>query len=146
MALEKWLAIASVGLFAMFAGEMISVYTFMLNVTEDFEFASVFSADPKILQFISIGIAPAGILAAVAFIMSRRYGSKQIGGMIIGGGVILLAGMIVCYSILSDIDEKYLSDAVQYVPILFMALSIPVMGVGAYLMKNIKPRPSKEYF
>ena len=146
MALEKWLAIGSVGLFAMFAGEMISVYMFMVNVPEDFEFALAFSADPKILQFISIGVAPAGILAAVAFIMSRRYGSKQIGGLIIVGGVILLAGMIVCYFILSDVDEQYLSDAVQYVPILFMALSVPVMGVGAYLMKNIKQRPKKEYF
>lgn len=146
MALEKWLAIGSVGLFAMFAGEMISVYMFMLNVPEDFEFASVFSADPKILQFISIGVAPAGILAAVAFIMSRRYGSKQIGGLIIVGGVILLVGMIICYSILSDVDETYLSDAVKYVPILFMALSVPVMGVGAYLMKSIKQRPKKEYF
>ena len=30
----------------------------------------------------SIGVAPAGILAAVAFIMSRNYGSKQIGILI----------------------------------------------------------------
>ncbi|WP_316505442.1 hypothetical protein [Nitrosopumilus sp.] len=146
MALEKWLAITSLALFAMFAGEMISVYSFMINVPEDFEFASAFSADPKILQFISIGVAPAGVLAAVAFIMSKRYGSKQIGGLIVAGGVILLAGMIVCYSILGELDETYLTDAVKYVPILFMALSVPVFVFGFYLMKNIKQRPKKEYF
>ncbi len=34
MKLEKWLAITSVALFAMFAGEMISVYNFMINIPE----------------------------------------------------------------------------------------------------------------
>ena len=47
MALERWLAIASVGLFAMFAGEMYSIYNFMLDVPEDFEFAQAFAADPR---------------------------------------------------------------------------------------------------
>ena len=149
MALEKWLAITSVALFAMFAGEMISVYVFMINADDNFEFEGVFSADSansKIFQFISIGVGPAGILAAVAFILSRRYGSKQIGGMIIVGGIILLAGMIVCYSLLAEIDDVYLTDAVKYVPILFMFLSIPVFVFGISLMKNLKQRPKKEYF
>ncbi len=146
MALEKWLAIASVGLFAMFAGEMFSIYNFMVDVPDDFEFAQGFAADPKILQFISIGVAPAGILAAVAFIMSRQYGSKQIGGLIIGGGVILLAGMIACYLVLPKIPGSYVTDAVIYVPLLFMGLSAPVVGFGVYLLKHKKRRPRKEYF
>lgn len=146
MGFEKWLAIASLGLFVMFAGEMISIYNFMLNVPDDFEFAQDFSADPKILQFISIGVAPAGILAAVAFILSRQYGSKQIGGMIIAGGIVLAAGMYACYSLIDKMEENYISDAVIYVPILFMALSAPVIAVGVYLIKHKKVRPKKEYF
>ncbi|MCA9828125.1 MAG: hypothetical protein KC444_07035 [Nitrosopumilus sp.] len=146
MAIEKWLAVTSVALFAMFAGEMISVYNFMVNVPEDFDFATSFSADPKIIQFISIGVAPAGILAAVAFIMSKKYGSRQIGGLIIAGGIILLLGMFVCYTLLEDIKEIYLTDAVKIIPILFMVLSFAVMGSGAYLAKNIKKRPKKEFF
>lgn len=146
MGFEKWLAIASLGLFVMFAGEMISIYNFMLNVPDDFEFAQDFSADPKILQFISIGVAPAGILAAVAFILSRQYGSKQIGGMIIAGGIVLAAGMYICYSLIDKMEEQYISDAVMYVPILFMALSAPVIAVGVYLIKHKKVRPKKEYF
>ena len=47
MAIEKWLAITSVGLFAMFAGEMISVYNFMNTVPEDAVVAQGFSPDPK---------------------------------------------------------------------------------------------------
>ena len=146
MKIEKWLAITSVALFAMFAGEMISVYNFMVNVPEDDGFLRAFEPDPKIIQFISIGVAPAGILAGVAFIMSRQYGSKPIGGMIIAGGVILLVGMYVCYSMLDKIDDYYITDSVKYVPILFMILSFPVMGVGAYLTKLKKRRPKKEYF
>lgn len=146
MALERWLAVASVGLFAMFAGEMFSIYNFMTDVPDDFEFAQGFAADPKILQFISIGVAPAGVLAAVAFIMSRQYGSKQVGGLVIGGGAILLAGMVACYSVIPEIPESYVTDAVVYVPILFMALSAPVIGFGLYLLKHKKRRPRKEYF
>ena len=146
MALEKWLAITSVALFAMFAGEMISIYNFMITVPDDFEFAQVFEADPKILQFISIGVAPAGVLAAVAFIMSKHYGSKPIGALIIVGGIILLLGMSFCYSLLSEIEDVYITDAVTYVPILFMVLSAPVIGVGIYLIKHKKIRPKKQYF
>ena len=146
MVLEKWLAITSAALFAMFAGEMISIYNFMIVTPDDFEFAEVFSADPKILQFISIGVAPAGVLAAVAFIMSKHYGSKPVGGIIIVGGIILLLGMIFCYSMLDKIEDVYITDAVAYVPVLFMVLSIPVVGVGAYLIKHKKKRPSKQYF
>jgi len=146
MAIEKWLAVTSVALFAMFAGEMISVYNFMINVPEDFEFARSFSADPKIIQFVSIGVAPAGILAAVVFIMSKKYGSRQIGGLIIVGGMILLLGMSVCYTLLDDIKEIYLTDSVKFIPILFMALSFAVIGIGVYLVKNTKKRPKKEFF
>ncbi|MBA4718127.1 MAG: hypothetical protein HRO68_03110 [Nitrosopumilus sp.] len=146
MAIEKWLAITSVALFVMFAGEMISVYNFMINIPEDDGFLRTFEPDSKLIQFISIGVAPAGILAGVAFIMSRRYGSKLIGGMIVAGGVILLVGMYVCYSMINRIEDDYITDAVRYLPILFMALSIPVMGVGTYLSKQKKIRPKKEYF
>ena len=146
MAIEKWLAVTSLGLFAMFAGEMISVYYFMTDVPEAIEFSITFDADPKIFQFISIGVAPAGILAAVPFIMTRRYGSKQVGGLIVAGGVIMLVGMFVTYSLIDKIDDAYITDVVEYSPILFMILSIPVIVVGAYLTKEKKRRPKKEFF
>lgn len=146
MATETWITIISVALFAMFALELISVYNYLINIPEDDGFLRAFSPDAKILQFISIGIAPAGILAGIAFIMSKHYGSKRIGGMIIVGGIILLVGMYVCYSMLDKIDDYYITDYVKYSPILFMILSLPIMGVGAYLMKLKKRRPKKQYF
>ena len=146
MKLEKWLAITSIALFAMFAGEMISVYNFMVIVPEDDAFLRTFEPDSKLIQFISIGFAPAGILTAIAFIMSRQHGSKSVGGMIIVGGVIMLVGMYVCYSMINKIDDQFITNSVKYVPILFMVLSIPVMGVGAYLSKHKKIRPKTKYF
>jgi hypothetical protein len=146
MAIEKWLAVTSLGLFAMFAGEMISVYNFMTNVPEAIAFSITFDADPKIFQFISIGAAPAGILAAVPYIMTRQYGSRPIGGLIAAGGVIMLLGMFVSYSLVDKMDDVYVTDVVKYTPILFMILSIPVIAVGAYLSKEKKRRPKKEFF
>ncbi len=146
MATETWLAIVSIALFVMFVGEMLSVYNFMIDIPEDDSFFGSFSPDTKLIQFVSIGVAPAGILAGVAFIMSKRYGSKRIGGMIIAGGVILLIGMYVCHSMLIRIDDKFITDSVKYLPILFMVLSFPIMGVGAYLTKQKKKRPKKQYF
>jgi len=72
--------------------------------------------------------------------------SSIIGGMIIVGGIILLVGMYVCYSMLDKIDDYYITDSVKYSPILFMVLSFPIMGTGAYLMKLKKRRPKKQYF
>ena len=46
----------------------------------------------------------------------------------------------------SNIDKKYITNIVQIVPILFIVLSFPVIGVGAYLTKLKKIRPKKEYF
>ena len=146
MSLEKWAAIASVGLFAMFAGEMITIYNFMTDIPTNFEFGVAFEPSPKILQFISIGVAPASILAGLSFILSKRYGSKQIGSIILGGGIILLIGMAYCYTLLDKLVNSYVTDTVVTTPPLFMGISIPVMVVGIILIKTNKKRPKKEYF
>ena len=146
MASEKWIATASIVFFVLFAALMITVYNFMINIPSDDSFLRSFSADEKLLQFISMAFGPAGILAGVAFIMSKQYGSKQIGGMIIAGGLIMFVGMYVCYSMVDKIDDDYITNSVRYFPILFMVVSAPVMGVGAFLFKLKKKRPTKQFF
>lgn len=146
MGIEKWVAVVSLALFVMFIGEMISVYTFMTDVPEDFEFGLDFDATPKILQFISIGVAPASLFAGLSYLMARRYGSKPIGYLIIAGGVVMLIGMVYCYTLVDKIEDSFLNETVSFVPILFMILSFPVMVVGALLLKIKKKRPKKEYY
>jgi len=146
MAIEKWIATGSIVFFALFAALMITVYNFMINIPSNDSFFGSFPADEKLLQFISMAFGPAGILAGVAFIMSKRYGSKQIGGMIIAGGIIMFVGMYVCYSMVDKIDENIITDSVRYLPLLFMVVSVPVMLVGAYLFKQKKKRRKKQFF
>ena len=144
MAVEKYIAAAGLGLFAMFAGEIITVYNFMQDEPTQAG-AFVLEPDPKILQFISIGAAPALVMAGVSFMMARRYGSRPIGAMIVAGGAVMLAGMAVAHSMIDGIDPVYESDFVPVVTPLFMAASVPVMAVGASLLRTRARRPRKEY-
>ena len=140
MGIEKYIAAASLGLFIMFVGEILTLYNFMIDPQIDVE------PEPKVLQYISIGVAPAVILCGTSYIMSKRYGSKTVGKMIIAGGAILLVGMIIAQLLLDEIDEIYLLQAVTLTPPLFMAVSIPVMITGILLLREKKKRPKKEYF
>ncbi|HXV51498.1 MAG TPA: hypothetical protein VD689_05160 [Nitrosopumilaceae archaeon] len=140
MAVEKYVAAASLGLFVIFVGEIITLYDFMIEPQREVEPA------PKVLQFISIGIAPALVLAGTSFIMVKKYGSKQIGVMIIAGGAVLLGGMSYAYTLLDKIDSSHLVFAVSITPPLFISVSIPVMAVGVLLLREKKKRPKKEYF
>lgn len=140
MAIEKYIAAASLGLFIMFVGEIITLYNFLIDPQQEVEPVS------KILQFISIGIAPAVILTGTSFIMAKRYGSKPIGAMIIAGGSILLVGMFLAQTLVKDIHQDYLVQTVIITPPLFMGVSIPVIVTGIILLIIKKKKPKKEYF
>ena len=148
MQLEYWLSLGSIAFFVLFTLIVISLYFFMFDDpnTSDLPIDPDNFANPKLLQFISITIAPGGILAAVAFILSKYYGSKKIGAMLIIDGIILLAGMAFAQTLIDSIAEPYITDTVLIIPPLFMGLSIPVILFGIRLMKVRKPRPKKEYF
>ena len=142
MALQygAYIAIAGIGLYAIFVGEIISIFNFMIDPT----LTDFFEPESKILQFISIGVAPAVIMSGTSYMMARKFGSKQIGWLVIAGGIVLLVGMSYAYTTLDSIDKDYHVFTVIIVPPLFMAVSIPVMIVGALLFR-IKKRP-KKYF
>ena len=143
MALQygAYIAMAGIGLYAIFVGEIISIFHFMSEQTQTFE---TFEPESKILQFISIGVAPAVIMSGTSYMLARRFGSKQIGWLIITGGIVLLVGMSCAYTMLDSIDKDYQVFTVIITPPLFIVVSIPVMIVGALLFR-IKKRP-KRYF
>ena len=143
MALEKYLAIAGLALSIFFVAEIITVFNFMANPSGNLEFG--FEAAPKIFQFISLSIAPATIVFGVSFVLSKRYGSKLNGFLMITAGVIILAGMIFAYTMIEHIQEKLIDTSVESTPVIFMIVSIPIIFFGARLLK-IKPRkPKKNY-
>jgi len=141
MALQygAYIAMAGIGLYAIFVGEIVSIFHFMSEQTfETFEPAS------KMLQFISIGAAPAVIMSGTSYLIARKYGSKQIGWLVIAGGIVLLVGMSYAYTMLDSIDKDYQVFTVTITPPLFIVVSIPVMIVGALLFKTTKRL--KSYF
>ena len=141
MALQygAYIAMAGIGLYAIFVGEIISIFHFMSEQT----FAT-FEPESKMLQFISIGVAPAVIMSGTSYMIARKFGSKQIGWLVITGGIVLLVGMSYAYTMLDSIDKDYQVFTVIITPPLFIVVSIPVMVVGALLFR-IKKRP-KRYF
>ena len=143
MALQygAYIGMAGIGLYAMFVGEIISIFHFMIESSD-----SDFFRDPaaKILQFISIGVAPGVIMSGTSYMIARKFGSKQIGWLVIAGGIVLLIGMSYTYTMLDSIDKEHQVFTVMITPPLFMLVSIPVIVVGALLFR-LKKRP-KRYF
>ena len=143
MALEKYLAIAGLALSVFFVAEIITVFNFMINPSDSAEFG--FEAAPKIFQFISLSIAPAAIVFGVSFVLSKRYGSKLNGMLMITAGVIILAGMILAYTMIEHIQEKLIDTSVEITPVIFMIVSIPIIFFGIRLLKTTPRKPKKNY-
>jgi hypothetical protein len=143
VAIEKWVGCASLVWFILFVAEILSLFNFLAHASPtDIQ---GFEIGPRMLEFISIGIGPALILAGLSYLLSRRYGSRLIGSMVVAGGAILLGGMYYANTLLSTLNATYLVTEVTLSPPLFMAISIPVMIIGGLLFKT-KPRPKKDYF
>tara|TARA_Y100000815_G_scaffold15772_1_gene13890 strand:- start:1365 stop:1781 length:417 start_codon:yes stop_codon:yes gene_type:complete len=138
MAMEKYIAIAGIALCVMFVGMIITIFQFMNEPTIDIHPAE------KILQFISMSIAPATVMFGTSFMLARKFGSRQIGSLIITGGIIVLVGMFFANTLIDDIDKSYRVYTVTITPPLFMLVSIPIMIFGALLFR-LKKRP-KKYF
>ncbi|TLX84803.1 MAG: hypothetical protein E6K98_01670 [Thaumarchaeota archaeon] len=139
MAIERWIAAASLGLFIMFVAQIISIADFLNHPSYDIDPSSL------IREFISISAAPALILTGSTFLLSRRYGSRLNGSMIIAGGIVTLAGMYYVNTLIPRIPNAYVVPELTTIPTLFMAVSIPVMIVGGLLFR-LKPRPKRDYF
>ena len=143
MSLEKYLAIAGLALSIFFVAEVITVFNFMSIPSDEAMFA--FEAAPKLFQFISLSIAPAMIVMGVSFVLSKRYGSKLNGILIISSGVVVLLGMIFSYTMIENIQEKLIDITVEITPLIFMCVSIPIILLGIRLLKTKPRKPKKNY-
>lgn len=139
MALEKWVAVASFVMFALFAAELISISHFLKNPSYDIDPSS------SILEFISISGAPALILAGSSFLLARAYGSIFCGSLIVAGGAVMLIGMIYVNTMIPQIPVAYVVPELSLTPTIFIGVSIPVMITGGLLFR-LKPRPKRDYF
>jgi hypothetical protein len=143
MALEKYMAIAGLVLSIFFVAEIITLFNFMINPADNDSFG--FEAAPKLYQFISLSIAPATIMMGVSFHLSKRYGSRLNGMIIILSGIIVLLGMIYANTMIEDLKPSLVDSSVEMVPIIFMGVSIPVIIIGVRLLKTRPRKPKKNY-
>ena len=143
MALEKYMAIAGLVLSIFFVAEILTLFNFMINPADNDSFG--FEAAPKLYQFISLSIAPATIMMGVSFHLSKRYGSRFNGMVIILSGIIVLLGMVYAYTMIDDIKPTLVDSFVEMVPVIFMGISIPIIIFGAKLLKTRPRKPKKNY-
>lgn len=140
MAIEKWVAAASLGMFCMFVAELASISIFLKHPSYDIDPSS------QMREFISISGAPALILTGISYLLARRYGSRLCGSLIIAGGIVTIVGMYYVSTVLvPNIPPVYLVSELSITPTLFMAVSIPVMVVGGLLFRS-KLKPKRDYF
>lgn len=140
MAIEKWVAAASLGMFIMFVAELASISIFLKHPSYDIDPSS------QMREFISISGAPALILAGSSFLLARRYGSRLCGSLIIAGGIVTIVGMYyVSTMLVPNVPPAYLVSELSITPTLFMVISIPVIIIGSLLFKS-KPKPKRDYF
>lgn len=139
MLIEKWISIASLGLFIMFVAQMISISVYLIRPSHDIDPSS------QIKEFISISIAPAMVLAGSSYLLGRRYGSRLAGSLIITGGIITIIGMYYVTILIKQIQDVYLVPELTIGPFVFMATSIPVIIMGSMLFR-LKPMPKRDYF
>ena len=139
MAIERWISVASLGLYIMFAAQMISISVYLAHPSQDIDPSS------EIKEFISIGIAPAIILSGTAYMLGRRYGSRFIGSVIISGGILTIIGMYYVTILIKQIQDIYLVPELTIGPFIFIATSIPIIIIGLLLFR-LKPMPKRDYF
>ena len=143
MALEKYMAIAGLALSIFFVAEIITLFNFMINPADNDSFG--FEAAPKLFQFISLSIAPATIMMGVSFHLSKRYGSRFNGMLIILSGIIVLVGMVYAYTMIEDLKPDLVDSAVEITPLIFICVSFPIIIIGSRLLKTRPRKPKKNY-
>ena len=143
MALEKYMAIARLALSIFSVAGVLTLFNFMIDPADNDSFG--FEAAPKLFQFISLSIAPAGIMMGVSFFLSKRYGSRFNGMLIILSGVIVLVGMLYANTMIEDLKPELVDFATEITPVLFMGVSIPIIIFGARLLKTRPRNPKKDY-
>ena len=143
MSLEKYLAVAGLALSIFFVAEVLALFNFMIDTSENDQFG--FEAAPKLFQFISLSIAPATIVMGVSYHLSKRYGSRLNGLLIIISGIIVLLGMIFAYTMIENIEKKLIDVTVEITPLIFIGVSIPIIIFGTRLLKEKLRKPKKNY-
>ena len=142
MKMETWTAIASLGLSVMFVALLLSFYNFLIG-PDGRGPERVVEPGSLLLQLVFISAAPSLVLAGVVFALSKSYGDRPGGMLLVASGIIMIAGMAVGTTMVPKILSQYIVGGVAVVPYVFMAAGAGVAALGGYLLAVSKRRPAR---
>ena len=131
--LEDWSSLGSLALSAMFVALLLSFYIFLIG-PEGKGPERVVEPGSLLLQLIFISVAPSLVLAGVAFVLSKPYGSPVGGVVLIATGLILVAGMAFGITMIPKIQTQYVVGGVGAAPYIFMPAGAGIVGIGGYML------------
>jgi hypothetical protein len=129
--LETWIAVACLGLCAMFVALMISFYSFLIGPSGK---GPDFYIDPSALLFeiVSISGAPGLVLAGIAFAMTKTIRSIHVGSLLSITGAILISGMFGLSTIFHKIPSRFLVMGLDSAYYVFLLAGIGIILIGIY--------------
>ncbi|MDQ3872646.1 MAG: hypothetical protein M3258_03430 [Thermoproteota archaeon] len=131
--LEDWSSLGSLALSVMFVALLLSFYTFLIGPQGSGP-QQVVEPGSLLLQLIFISVAPSLVLAGVAFVLSKTYGSAVGGGALIASGLILIVGMAIGVTMIPRIQAQYIVGGAGAAPYIFMPAGVGVVAVGGYML------------
>ena len=133
MKLETWTSIAALGLSVMFVALLLSFYNFLIGPDGKGPQAVV-EPGSLLLQEVFISAIPCLVLTGFVFVMTKSFGTRPGGILLMAAGIIMVAGMFVGTTLLPKIDDQYIVGGVAVVPYIFMASGIGMVAAGGYLL------------
>jgi hypothetical protein len=142
MKMETWTAVACLGLSVMFVTLLLSFYNFLIGPDGKGP-QRVVEPGSLLLQLVFISAAPSLVLAGVVFALSKSYGDRPGGILLVAAGIVMIAGMAVGTIMIPKILNQYIVGGVAVVPYIFMGAGIGVVALGGYLLAMSKRRPTR---
>ncbi|MGH9876463.1 MAG: hypothetical protein ACRD5H_02405 [Nitrososphaerales archaeon] len=134
--LETGLALAAIGLHAMFIAYITSFY---VALSRPIDIGSVILIP---WQLLIVGIFLFGLpgfgLAGISYIIARRDVPRIVSVILIAQGIMMPLGMLYSSMLANNIVEDYKSDRFLAVPQIFLIAGFAPIGLGVHLAK-LKP-------
>ncbi|MDQ3848883.1 MAG: hypothetical protein M3261_08010 [Thermoproteota archaeon] len=93
-----------------------------------------------LLQLVFISAIPSLVLACVAFVLAKSYGSPIGGALLITSGIIIIVGMAIGVNMVPRIPSQYIVGGVGLATFFFMPAGGIVIVLGGYLLAISKKR------
>lgn len=134
--LETGLALAAIGLHAMFIAYVTSFY---VALSRPIDVGSVILIP---WQLLIVGIFLFGLpgfgLAGISYIIARRDVPRIVSVILIAQGIMMPLGMFYSSMLANNIIEDYKTDTLLAVPQIFLIAGFAPIGLGVHLAK-LKP-------